>query len=327
MTHEGNTATPASDAGMSEHIYIAAASWWSRLAAAPLDTELAARFEQWMADSDLHRLAFADIASVSYAIEQLPTQATQLAPQIAARRRLDPWRSVLRAAQTLAAVVLFSLAWLNLPTWLQNLRADHHTGVAQQRQIELDDGSVLNLDSDSAVQLHFQEHRREVRLLRGTAHVQVQADSTRPFVVRAGTRQALALGTAYSVEYSSGTVTVDHGRVQVSAGDDSTHEVSAGQIAVPQGSDWLVRDDPVASQPPDWMRGQRIFVQRPLREVLRTMDRYLPGHMWLRDAPALDQPVTAILDLGDPSLALAQLCAAHGLQMRAWPGLVVIGAL
>ena len=159
--------------------------------------------------------------------------------------------------------------------------------------------------------------------MRGNLHVQVRPDPLRPFEVRAAEISATALGTAYSVDHDSGRVVVDHGRVAVED-DHGRVVVNAGQAALPGTAGWQL--SAAAVSPPDWTRRQRVFEQVPLREVLMELDRYLPGRLWLRETVPLEASVTAVLDLHDPGLALSQLCAAHGLSLQYWPGVIVIGA-
>lgn len=298
-----------------------AALWWTRLDAAPADAALGAAFEAWLALDPAHRLAYAEVAELGYALQQLE-------PELPATPALRPRRSLLAwLGRGAAATLLLAWGWLLLPGWWQDWRADAATGTGQVLRQVLADGSVLTLDGDSAVIVRYAAQGRELELLRGALHVEVRPDPARPLRVRAGERSATALGTAFSVDHDSGEVVVDHGRVRVEDGA-ARAEVGAGQAALPTATaaaGWMLRT--VSSGAPDWNGGApRLFDRAPLRQVLQVLDRHLPGRLWLRPHPALDQPVTALLDLHDPARALAQLCAAHGLRAHWWPGVVVVGA-
>lgn len=321
MRTEGKPPVLTSHADMDDELQTQAAQWWARLEAAPADAPLAAQFEAWLARSARHRLAFAELASLGYALTQMDPErplGSALAVRRVIRRSAAPlWRW----SGAVLAALLLAFGWLLLPHAWQNWRADQLSAVGQRTRSTLDDGSVLQLDTDTAVIVHLLPDRRELELLRGALYVEVQPDAARPFTVRAGARSATALGTAFSVDFDSGRVAVSHGLVRVQEAS-ARADVPAGRTAEPDSKGWRLHAS--AAQAPDWTRGQRVFEQVPLRVVLEALDRYLPGRMWLRDAPALSRPVTAVLNLDDPERALAQLCAAHQLAVHHWPGVIVI---
>lgn len=321
MRTEGMPPVVASDAEMETELQTEAAQWWARLEAAPADARLAAQFETWLARSSRHRLAYAELASLGYALTQMDPErpcGSALAVRRVVRRSVAP---IWRWSGALMAALLLVFGWLLLPHSWQNWRADQLSAVGQRTRSTLDDGSVLQLDTDTAVIVHLLPDRRELELLRGALYVEVQPDASRPFTVHAGGRSATALGTAFSVDFDSGRVAVSRGLVRVQAAA-SRADVPAGQTAEPAPQGWRLHAS--AAQAPDWTRGQRVFEQVPLADVLAALDRYLPGRMWLRDVPDLSRPVTAVLNLEDPDRALAQLCAAHQLAVQHWPGVIVI---
>ena len=81
-----------------------------------------------------------------------------------------------------------TLAWngRNTALW-QNLNADYHSGVGEQRNVVLADGSQLLLNTDSAVDVRFDQAGRDLRLLRGEIQVNVvAAPALRPFRAQTG---------------------------------------------------------------------------------------------------------------------------------------------
>lgn len=322
---EGNSPCSASAPDMTLSIRESAAQWWLRAEAAPADRLLAQQLERWLDADDRHRLAYAELACLSGALAQL--RAEDVAA-VSGWRRDEPTRAPPRdawrwLAQALGVLVLVALGWWWLPDWIVHWRSDLHTAVGEIRTQTLADGSVLTLDSDSAVSLRWSDSRRELRLLRGVLHVQVARDPLRPLTVHSGGLSARAIGTAFSVDAVRHEVRVDAGRVRVHLAGLPDVELDAGQAAQVLDAGW--QRATITAQAPDWSRGQRIYQAVRLREVLNDLDRYLPQRLWLRAAPVLEQPVSAVLDLGDPARALQQLCAAHGLAVQHWPGVLVIG--
>lgn len=319
---EGNRPGPASAPGMTLHIRESAARWWLRTEAAPGDLQLAQQLEGWLASDDRHRLAFTEIACVGGVLAQWPpAEAGTEAPARATTAvRGSAWRWTL---QGIAVLILALAGWWWVPEWILAWRADVRTQVGEIRAQTLADGSVLTLDSDSAVAWHWQDERRDLTLLRGGLHVQVAKDPGRPLTVHSGALHVRAVGTAFSVDRERLAVQVDEGRVHLHFDGLPDTELVAGQGAQVQAAGWALRES--AAQPPDWTHGQRIYQAVPLREVLDDLDRYLPQRVWLRDAAAMAQPVSAVLDLADPEKALRQLCAAQGLTVQHWPGVLMIG--
>ncbi len=87
-----------------------------------------------------------------------------------------------------------------------------------QRTIRLDDGSIIHLNSQSRVHVRYSSGERLIELEQGQALFDVVRDATRPFRVRAGSADILAVGTQFDVYRRSGgdlTVTVVEGKVAV----------------------------------------------------------------------------------------------------------------
>jgi FecR protein len=66
--------------------------------------------------------------------------------------------------------------------------------------VTLADGSHVELNSQSAIAIHYDAGQRRVRLLEGEAWFEVSPDPVRPFVVEASGGTVTALGTAFNVD-------------------------------------------------------------------------------------------------------------------------------
>ncbi|MGK6355691.1 FecR domain-containing protein [Sphingomonas sp. DT-207] len=65
------------------------------------------------------------------------------------------------------------------------------------RSLRLSDGSRVTLDRHSAIEIRLAARERRLRLLRGRARFDVAPDSTRPFVVEAGSGSVVAIGALF----------------------------------------------------------------------------------------------------------------------------------
>jgi transmembrane sensor len=101
--------------------------------------------------------------------------------------------------------------------WLQFQRGVYTTDIGEQRSIQLEDGSTVQLNARSKIRVALHEHERDVELIEGQALFQVAKDHARPFIVHSGETNVLAVGTEFDVykRPSGTTVTVVEGRVAV----------------------------------------------------------------------------------------------------------------
>lgn len=122
-------------------------------------------------------------------------------------------RSWLATAASIA--VAAGVAWL-APRYL----TDSHlyvTSIGEQRTLELEDGSVLQLNTQSRVQVRYSAESRDVHLLDGEALFKVAHEPSRPFRVRTDDAVIRAVGTQFNVNRrTQGTiVAVIEGKVEV----------------------------------------------------------------------------------------------------------------
>ncbi len=114
---------------------------------------------------------------------------------------------------------------------------DHYeTGVGEVRDVALNDGTILHLNSDSDAEVRFTNVGRKVRLLKGEASFEIAHDPSRPFDVEARSAIIRAVGTAFNLRLRPSVVelTVTKGAVTVHSGNRSTGHVGAGSGAIIQ---------------------------------------------------------------------------------------------
>ncbi len=91
------------------------------------------------------------------------------------------------------------------------------TAIGEQRAVRLDDGSVVHLNTDTRVRIHFTDSARQIELLQGEALFTVRRDVDRPFQVQSDGIRVEALGTQFNVRRRDRDtiVSVIEGRVAV----------------------------------------------------------------------------------------------------------------
>lgn len=117
------------------------------------------------------------------------------------------------------------------------------TAVGQQKTVTLADGSILQLNTNSQIQVDYDDIFRNIRLLQGEVHFEVAKDPGKPFRVYAGSGRVQAVGTAFNVYLKNDDVNVfvTEGRVALAS-------ILPVALRVPVQSREL---DPVATKPLD----------------------------------------------------------------------------
>jgi transmembrane sensor len=95
---------------------------------------------------------------------------------------------------------------------------EYRTAVGEQRIVLLPDDSIMTLNTDTRIRVHYSDEERRIELQRGEALFEVAVQSGRPFVVAAGSGVVRAVGTAFTVYLRTDAVdvTVTEGAVEVS---------------------------------------------------------------------------------------------------------------
>jgi transmembrane sensor len=152
------------------------------------------------------------------AIERPPTLVR---PRAEFRLRRRRWGFYGVAASFLVAVAVWGV-WLFWPEG-----SVYRTAVGGLEAVPLTDGSKVTLNTDTDVRIELSPSERRVDLQRGEAFFEVAHDARRPFVVRAGDKRVVAVGTKFSVRRDGDEVwvVVTEGTVRLEP-RDLPHRVS-----------------------------------------------------------------------------------------------------
>jgi transmembrane sensor len=202
------------------------------------------------------------------------------------------------------------------------------TATGEQRAFELEDGSVIHLNTGSTIAWRFKGQTREVRLLHGEALFRVHHDAARPFRVYTPDALIQAVGTQFNVyNRPDGTeVAVIEGRVNITperhpaiaqfnvpaAGlrsNPATRSVGASQEArIEHGGLLSVRAVPDVSDVVAWRERRLVFRQQTLERIVAEFNRYNSRQMRLEGAGVASRVFTGVFDADDAD-SLAQVLA------------------
>ena len=192
----------------------------------------------------------------------------------------------------------------------RTLFADYKTDVGSLEEIRLEDGSIITLNTDSAVDVVFTSEQRAIRLLDGEVWFDVANDEKRPFIVTTDEASFTVTGTQFGVHQkdSVSAVHLVEGslRVQTLNADESLN-LTAGhgvQVSDIQMSDVFDIDETSSTA---WLRGQMVFFETPLNSVINTLNRYHRGHIMVVNEELKGLIVSGVFSTQDPENVISAL--------------------
>ena len=271
----------------------AVAAVWLSLRDRGMSSAETTEFMRWLQQDPAHAAAFADLESAWRDVGRLavvrsdadsPPDRDLLAPRPRPRRRRGPFVAALAAAAAVAVGIFIGHE-------ATITRATAVTTVGSFQKIDLPDGSVVQLNTDSALDFEFSGKTRQVRLRRGEAHFEVAKDPSRPFFVSAGGISVRAIGTAFNIRLRGADVEVlvTEGRIGVRSAESKKKreepaaaaalELSAGEITlVPQAQVAAAKVTEIAApqvrRTLAWQERRIEFDALPLADVVEEFNRY-----------------------------------------------------
>ncbi|MGC5701401.1 FecR domain-containing protein [Pseudomonas sp. NFXW11] len=280
------------------------------------------QFHQWLAASALNAQAFEKAQAIWDGPQVLLcAQALATPTKISRLARLRPhWKPLATAAVLLLGLFSFS----NLPLRLQ---ADHLTLVGERQRLQLEDGSRVLLNTNSAFSSKIDDHQRVARLYQGEAFFEIPGNRDLPLELDAGPVKASVRDTAFAVRYLDGIaqVQVQRGAIDLRATHaDQRIRLSAGEsVRVgPQGFDRPARLD--AGKELAWIDGRLVFENCPLNQVLTELRRYYPGWIVNTNEQLANVAVTGNYRLDQPLDVVRSLAHITSARLAEFPALVIL---
>jgi transmembrane sensor len=256
-----------------------AARWFVRLQEPAIEADEQQRFDAWLNEHPQHRDEFQLLQGLWSAADLLSAPRLEaLAETPPNRRQRRPLLRYAVAASVLAVALGLGLfSGLNHPG---GYRAEFATALGERKHVALPDGSVIDLNSRSRLQVRFEQDRRLIELSEGEAMFSVAHDTARPFVVEAGSGKVTVTGTRFDVrrDVTQTRVAVEQGTVKVQGRDASdnqfisltaglgTHVDAQGQVAAA----YAVNPAELTA----WRSGKLVFNNASLSEVAAEVSRY-----------------------------------------------------
>jgi transmembrane sensor len=325
-----------------------ASEWFTENRSGVLDHKESARFMAWLQASPMHVEEYLRIAALAPDLEA--AAKTYKTPRetliarargesdaivsvdragfgrlpVSARRRLPVWPLAAAAALALAVV---ATVWSMRDGERFGLPRTYTTVRGEQRAQRLPDGSVLHLNTDSAVTVRYSRTERLVSLDRGQALFEVAHQDLRRLRVRTDRAGIVAVGTQFDVYRKSGTttVTVVEGTVEVYRGGAPPAADGEPSVRLDSGHQLDVGDRIGALRHVDaqaavaWLQRQIAFQDEPLGEVAAEFNRYGPITVDIEDESLRALPISGNVDAYDTDSFAAYLATLNGVVVQKTP--------
>ncbi|MGH8475053.1 MAG: FecR family protein [Methylococcales bacterium] len=276
-----------------------AMQWFVRLQDEGCDQSERSRFQDWLAKSEAHRVAYAEAEKLWSNLDGI--KGARVPGLDAARKSRAEART--RSPIVTAVLLAFTLCG---GLWWQDRQAPtavYSTGIGERRRIDLADGSRIDLNAVTLLSVHLSWIRREVDLRDGEALFDVVHRGLRPFTVLAGDLRIRDAGTRFNVRKRPEGVSVSvlEGEVELNDGRgwnwdrltagfrrglDARGKLSAAQS---------VREDQAIA----WTNGRLIFERTPLREVAAELGRHHPVRFVFAEPGLARETLSGAFDAGD----------------------------
>lgn len=324
-----------------------ACAWIAQLETGELTAADLEAFREWMQRSPRHAAEIKQLAQMSGDLNVLTDMAESLHEageeyrSVVGRRR-QPTLTLARIAAVVAVVaVIFSVVLFQMSGPVEPRMLT--TAVGEYREIELQDGTQVKLNTDSQIEVVYDKDQRKVRLLAGEAFFDVVPNPDRPFIVYANGKYVRVVGTAFLVSLIDRDfgLTVTEGRVELAetavledAGKETVEPDNASS-AVPTVIAPMVLEagqsvsisgaaevTPVTTlserelqRELSWQEGLHDFSNTPLEEVVRELSRHSPIAIEIADPQLRDLKFGGIFRIGETKPLFDALEASFGIEV------------
>lgn len=293
----------------------AAACWLALLESGTASAQEHEQLQRWREQCPSHEKVWQRAQGLRQRFAELPPELAMASLDRADLKRDEPSRrAMLKHALVIAALI--PTGWMissQLP--VRAWRADLRTATGERKTLRLPDGSQLQLNTASAVNLDFRDGRRQLLLIEGEVALSM-AGNAPAVTVKTRMGQIIANGAELCIRQDENRcrVSVMSGSVDLLSMQGATLRLKEGERAALNAMGVTPVEHFDARQP-DWRQGVLTVENRPLGSFLAELSRYRPGILrWEPELEALR--VTGSFRLDDTDRILDLLAASLPVQVH-----------
>jgi len=306
-----------------------AADWAARVDAHGLDVEHDPELQVWLR-GDARRAGALLRAQAAISLLDRGRALASVSPSVEAIVAEKPNRRALMvgAGGAVAAALVGGLGlWSLRPQRLD-------TRLGEIRRVPLADGSLVAINTQTALDVTMKPKSRRITLQAGEAWFQVAKDPQRPFVVAAGPVRVRAVGTAFSVrrgedEQAGVDVMVTEGVVEtwIEGDQASRRRLSAGERIILAST----AAPAVAETPSEiernlaWRNGEIALDGESLEQAAKLFNRYNARQIVIEDPQLARERFVGLFQTNEPESFAAAVAATLGAEVTDDPRVIRIG--
>ncbi len=295
--------------------YEQASYWVNLLHDGDCTPEQHQEFQVWLNKNTFNQQAYQEVEAYWQELGGLETLAQ---PQLQAartythrtqnRRRWPPRQSLAIAASVLLMAMSVPLVQLCLDN------GSYQTAKGEQKQIQLSDGTRIDLNTDTEVRISYTFFNRRVKLEHGEALFTVKHNADKPFEVAAADGLIRDIGTQFNVYQLADkvSVTVLEGEVSVSKIQATTPQLmTAGmQYTYHQNGQGQLANNGDVKDVSAWREGRIVFKGQRLGVVLEQLSRYHAVKLSTGNSNLAGLKVSGSFPTNDLNIALNTIAAS-----------------
>jgi transmembrane sensor len=311
-----NRITQESSRQREQRIRAEAAVWLARLHGSDRSAATEAGWRRWMSEDTAHAAQY----KIAVDLWNDPAQCLRKSTRRGIER---PVLATFTAILVVAVVAGLIVYWK--PITLS-------TGRGERLTQTLADGTRVELNTDTQINVRYGAHQREIVLQSGEVYFHVTKHEPRPFVVVAGDRKVVATGTSFVVRRDDSSVTpltviLIDGCVMIRQTDtpDSLQTRGGSEATLLNAGDrarFRRYGDPIVDTPPldkvtSWRQGALSFADTPLLEAVREFNRYGLYRITVRSSQADSIRVNGVFQTEDSLSFIQNVARAQHMRLRA----------
>ncbi|MEM8499132.1 MAG: FecR family protein [Pseudomonadota bacterium] len=343
----GQTAQASSNTSLLDE----ASVWIARLSNDQASEQDHQRFALWLGKSAEHRAAYdqmetlwLDLGCVKYTSsakhdsspqedQPMPGQGQITAADKTPRASLF-WQKRWVKTRFIASFALCAAVAVSLLPDASRPASTQHlaTAVGEHSLQTLSDGSVVQLNTNTRLEVTYSQSQRELSLTQGEAHFIVEKNPQRPFVVRIPGGSVVAVGTAFNIEIEpqQTLVTVTEGVIRVEEQNDSAlpaDTVTArlnDQVRISPAGGLTRERVPADHLATAWLEQNMVFKNVSLAQVVAEINRYSDKKIKISDASLAFIPVSGVFKTDQPAQTLQAIETSLGLESKAQGNIILL---
>lgn len=285
-------------------IKAAAAAWVERRANTVWCEADQRELDAWLAASPAHLVAYLRADDIWKRADRLRAlnRPTGMKPEAAA---LPSKPIFLRIA---AAFALTALAGTAAAIYIATPKQQtYSTTIGGRETLALDDGSRIELNTNTSIRVAFSGGQRNIWLDRGEAYFNIVHDAAHPFVVTLGDRRVIDLGTRFRIRRDSDRIEVAllEGKARFDAEIHSAQPrqttLTPGDVVTATANSISLAKHPLRNLEIDlsWRNGMLVFEHATLGDVVNQYNRYNRTKLVIADAAVAQLTISGTLPATD----------------------------